>query len=120
MARRFVNRKQVWWIIAIAALLLINFLAATFHQRVDLTEEKRYSLSKATKDLLYKVDDELVINVFLKGDFPAGFRKLSNTTREFVQVLKESTPANIRYNFISPEDEVENGGGKSWGDSLTA
>ncbi|HVG40361.1 MAG TPA: gliding motility-associated ABC transporter substrate-binding protein GldG, partial [Chitinophagaceae bacterium] len=92
----------------------------SFHQRIDLTEEKRYSLTKATKDILYKVDDELVINVFLKGDFPAGFRKLSNTTREFVQVLKESNPANIQYNFISPEDEVENGGGKSWGDSLTA
>lgn len=110
------EKKIIWWVGLVAALLLINILAAWQHQRFDLTEEKRYSLTSSTKNLLRSLDDELVIDVFLKGDFPAGFRRLSNTTEEFVSLLKETNAANIRYNFINPENEVA--AGKSWGDSL--
>ncbi len=108
--------KNIWWIALLAALIIINFLAAQFHYRFDLTEEKRYSITKPTKELLSSVENELQIDVFLIGEFPAGFRKLSNTTKEFLSVLKESNPSKINYRFISPEEEA--GNGKSWGDSL--
>ncbi len=108
--------KNIWWIALLAALIIINFLAAQFHYRFDLTEEKRYSITKPTKELLSSVENELQIDVFLKGEFPAGFRKLSNTTKEFLSVLKESNPSKINYRFVSPEEEA--GNGKSWGDSL--
>ena len=57
-----------------------------------------------------------MIDVFLKGDFPSGFRKLSNSTEEFLRLLKEENPARIQYRFISPDEEA--GNGKTWGDSL--
>ena len=116
MARKFNERKGLLWVVALAILLAVNFLASSFHQRFDLTEEKRYSLSAGTRNMLHQLDDELLIRIFLKGDFPAGFRKLGNTAQEFAAVLKETNPARIRYQFINPEDEVTNG--KSWGDSL--
>jgi gliding-associated putative ABC transporter substrate-binding component GldG len=110
--------KQNGWIIALIVLIAVNFIAAQVHPRVDLTEEKRYSLSNGTKELLRSLDDELVIRVFLKGDFPAGFRKLSNTTQEFVALLKETNRTRIRYYFTAPDEEA--GNGKTWADSLAA
>lgn len=98
------------------ALVAINFLAAKFHGRADLTEENRYSLTQATKELTRNLREDVVIDVFLKGDFPAGFRKLSATTQEFLSVLKETAPGRISYRFLSPEAEAA--GGKSWADSL--
>ncbi|HUQ97377.1 MAG TPA: Gldg family protein, partial [Chitinophagaceae bacterium] len=92
MIKFFRNR----WMPLLVALIVLNMLAAQFHARFDLTQEKRYSLSAGTKDLLHSLDDELVIRVFLKGDFPAGFRKLSNTAQEFVSVLKETNSRRIR------------------------
>ena len=116
MQKKFSEKQGLKWIGAVALLVVINILAASFHQRFDLTEDKRYSLSNGTRNMLRSLDDELLIRIFLKGDFPSGFRKLSNTAQEFASVLKETNPARVRYQFINPEDEVSNG--KSWGDSL--
>jgi gliding-associated putative ABC transporter substrate-binding component GldG len=67
---------------------------------------------------LGNLQSDLDIIVFLKGDFPAGFRRLSNTTEEFMRVLKETNTDRIRYRFVDPEEE--SGNGKTWGDSLRA
>ncbi len=69
-------------------LQLIIWLQA-IHARFDLTKEKRYTLSKATKNLLKNLDEEVQIDVFLKGEFPAGFKKLANSTKEFLGLLKD-------------------------------
>ena len=83
-----------------------------------VTEEKRYSLTQTTKELTANLQNNVVIDVFLKGEFPSGFRKLSTSTQEFLSVLKETNPGRINYRFISPEEEAA--AGKTWGDSLRA
>ena len=46
-------------------LIAINFIASAVHFRYDLTEEKRYTLSKPTKQLLQNLNDQVYITVFL-------------------------------------------------------
>ncbi|MGE5518625.1 MAG: gliding motility-associated ABC transporter substrate-binding protein GldG [Candidatus Dadabacteria bacterium] len=114
MGRR--TNKKLVWLGLLAALVLINFIAAKIHYRADLTQEKRYSITHTTKNLLHSLDGDLHISVFLKGDFPAEFRRLSTTSQEFVSELREANPSRITYTFINPQDEAAPG--KSWGDSL--
>jgi ABC-2 type transport system permease protein len=109
--------SKYWWLVMLAILFVINFLASAFHSRFDLTKEKRYTLSKATKELLKDLDDNVSIDVFLKGEFPAGFRKLANSTDEFLQLLKDRNSSKIHYHFISPQDEMP-GTSKLYGDTL--
>ena len=109
--------SKFWWLPLLVVLFGINYLAAVFHARLDLTKEKRYTLSKATKDLLRGLDDDVQIDVFLKGEFPAGFRKLANSTNEFLQLLKDRNGAKIHYRFISPEEEMPTSR-MTYGDSL--
>ncbi|MGB3004873.1 MAG: gliding motility-associated ABC transporter substrate-binding protein GldG [Chitinophagaceae bacterium] len=111
--------SKFWWLILLVFLVTVNFLGAAFHARIDLTKEKRYTLSKVTKDLLKNLDDEVQIDVFLKGEFPAGFRKLANTTEEFLRLMKDRNGAEIQYRYISPQDEMT-GTNKSYGDSLVS
>ena len=99
-------------------MLLINFIASKIHGRVDLTEEKRYSITNTTKALLRNLKNEVTINVFLKGDLPVEFRKLSTSTQDFLNTLRENNPSKIHYRFIDPQDEVEKG--RVWADSLKA
>ena len=96
----------------------INFLASSFHARFDLTKEKRYTLSKATRDLLKNLDDEVQIDVFLKGEFPAEFKKLANSTDEFLALMKDRNGSKIRYRFISPQDEMPEATGVTYEDTL--
>lgn len=106
------------WLLLLVLLLGINFLASVFHSRFDLTKEKRYTLGRATDDLLKNLDDKLQIDVFLKGDFPAGFRKLANSTEEFLNLLKDKNGSLVSYRFISPQDEIPGSGGRIYEDTL--
>ena len=110
--------SKFWWIGLIVFLFVVNFLASVFHARFDLTKEKRYSLSKATKNLLSKLDDRVDIEVFLKGEFPAGFRKLANSTRDFLELLQDRNRSRVHFKFVSPLDEMP-GTPVLYGDSLT-
>ncbi len=109
--------SKYWWLMLLVLLLAVNYLAAVFHARVDLTKEKRYTLSTATKNLVKNLDGEVQVDVFLKGDFPSGFRKLAASTEEFLQLLKDRNGSKIHYRFISPLDEMP-GGKTTYGDSL--
>jgi ABC-2 type transport system permease protein len=109
--------SKLGWLVLLVLLLGVNFLAATFHSRLDLTQEKRYTLSKTTRSLVKGLNEQLEIDVFLKGEFPAGFRKLANSTREFLGLLKEANSSKLHFRFISPQDEVP-GTQMLWGDSL--
>jgi ABC-2 type transport system permease protein len=79
----------------------MNVVAASLHGRADLTEDKRYSLTQNTRELTRNLQNNVNIDVFLKGEFPSGFRKLSTSTQEFLSVLKETNPGRINYRFIS-------------------
>jgi ABC-2 type transport system permease protein len=98
--------SRFWWIMLLLLFAAINFLASRFHSRFDLTAEKRYTLSQPTKDLLKKLDAPVLIDVFLKGDFPAGFKKLSATTAEMLQEFKEYGGSKVIYNFIDPDERI--------------
>jgi ABC-2 type transport system permease protein len=96
------TKNTVWWIGLIVGLIAINLLASFVHQRFDLTEEKKYSLSKETKSLLLDLRQPVKIVVFLKGDYPAGFKKLANSVKEFLQECKEYGKGNFQYEFTDP------------------
>jgi ABC-2 type transport system permease protein len=110
--------SKLWWLPLLVVLFGINYLASVFHARLDLTKEKRYTLSKATKDLLKNLDEDVQIDVFLKGEFPAKFRKLTNSVSEFLQLLKESNSSKVNHTFISPLDEIPGTNGRQYADTL--
>ena len=106
-----------WWIPVIFILLLVNFLAAQFHQRIDLTNEKRFTISSPVKKLLRNLDDVVRVDVFLKGELPAAFKRFATSADELLAEFKEYGRNNIHYRFISPDEQVE-GGNKSYADTL--
>ena len=90
------------WVFVIAGLVLINRIASQWHARLDLTAEKRYPISAATRELLQSLDEPVNITVLLDGDLPAGFKKLAGSARDMLQEFKEIGGSNIRYFFRQP------------------
>lgn len=91
--------SKYWWIALLFALVLINWVASKIHYRLDLTAEKRYTISAPTKKLLKNLQEPVNITVFLEGDMPAGFKKLANSTRELLQEFKEAGKTKFTFNF---------------------
>lgn len=97
------KENTVQLISVILIVILINFISSSLFTRIDLTAEKRYSLSDETKSILKKVDDIVFFKVYLKGDFPAGFKRLENSTKELLDEM-HAYNKNIQYQFINPSE----------------
>ena len=90
-------------IIIAAILIVINIIAGYVHGYIDLTEEKRFTLAESTANLLYEVEDRIIIKVLLEGKFPASFKRLQQATREMVAEFRDEN-SDIEYVFEDPTD----------------
>ena len=92
----------------IVAVIGINILAKMFFFRVDLTEEKRYTIADATKNLLNKLDDEVYVKVYLTGkSLPSGFKRLEAAVRETLDEFQVESNTKIKYRFIDLYTEIK-------------
>ncbi len=106
-------------IVVVILLVALNFLAAIFHYRIDLTNEKRFTISSPVKKILRNINNPVEVDIFLKGDLPSGFRKLAITSEELLQEFKEYAKGNIRYKLISPEELIP-GTDRTYADTLAS
>ena len=119
---RFLNRIisfRFGWLLLLVFLAIINYISSLAHFRIDLTKEKRYTLGKESRNLMGNLGEDIQIDVFLKGDFPAKFRKLTNSVSEFLQLVKEVDRRHIKINFIDPSASIE-GTRSTYGDTLVS
>lgn len=94
-------RANLQFILFCGILLFVNILANSFYTYFDLTEEKRFTLTKPTQDLLKSLDDRIYVQVLLEGEFPAGFKRLQTATREMLDDFR-GVSGYIDYKFSDP------------------
>lgn len=107
MNKRNKKRDLTALLLAIVIIMLLNYVASFVFHRFDLTSEKRYTLSPATKTLLSKIDETVYVKVYLDGDFPAGFKRLRNETKEMLDEFRTYSHDNIEYEFINPSESPD-------------
>ena len=107
-------------IIALILLVLIglNLLAALVHFRLDLTADKRYTLSAPTKAMLARLDDDVQVDFFLEGNLKAGIRKLSKSSLEMLQNFNEYSGGKIRVHAFDPLTNLDDSAKQTFLDSL--
>lgn len=113
------KNKNWWWIVVIAAIIAINFCASVIHKRIDLTNEKRFTISSPVKKILGNLDEVAKVDIFLKGALPAGFKNLSTSTEELLQEFKEYSNGKINYKLVSPDDPMP-GSARTYADTLSS
>nr|WP_286748395.1 gliding motility-associated ABC transporter substrate-binding protein GldG [Roseivirga sp. UBA1976] len=89
-------------ILAFVLLLVFNILAANFFYRYDLTEDKRYTLKPATKELLRQLEAPMTIEVLLAGDLPSGFERFRRAIKQTIEEFDVYKPGAINYFFVDP------------------
>jgi ABC-2 type transport system permease protein len=88
-------------------LVMVNVISSFVFTRFDLTSEKRFTLSPATRELVGSLDDIVYVQVYLDGDFPPSFKRLQSATREMLDELRAYSNGNIEYEFINPSSHPE-------------
>jgi ABC-2 type transport system permease protein len=104
MPEQKINKKRrdlINLVLVFAIIVLLNFISGFAFRRLDLTEEKRYTLSPVTIQMLKKLDDAVFFKIYLEGEFPAGFVRLRNETKEMLDEFRAYSK-NVEYEFINP------------------
>ena len=100
------NRTLIYILSVIIGIIALNFISSKIYGRFDLTEDKRYTLSEASKSLVKDLDSPLIIDVFLEGELPSEFRLLRTEVKQILEEFQQETK-NIKINYIDPlEDEA--------------
>lgn len=101
-ATRQKSLKQL--LVTIGILAAINFAGAYIYKRFDLTQDKRYTLSQTTLNIIDGVEEPLYIDIFLEGKFPGEFKRLQDETRQLLEEFRSYNP-NIIFQFTNPLEE---------------
>lgn len=101
-------KRSIHIILFVVAVIAVYFISERYFFRIDLTSEKRYSLSDNTKKLLRSMDKELAVTVYLDGDLNAGFLRLRKATKEMLDEFDAYAGAKVRYTFDNPSAGATN------------
>ena len=98
------SRKQN--VLGMAAVLLVllfvNVTSSYLFTRMDLTQEKRYTLSASTKEMLKELDEQVLFRVYLEGDdLPSEYRRFRNEIKDMLDQFRAYSRY-VEYEFVNP------------------
>lgn len=88
-------------VLGLVIIIFLNVIGYFFFARIDLTQEKRYTLSESSKKLMSNLEDIVFIRCYLEGDIPSEYKKLRNETKEMLDQFRAYNP-DIEYEFVDP------------------
>src|SRR5690606_4650432 len=98
------NLKQL--AVTIVILIVANAVGSRLFHRFDLTQDKRYTLSQTSLEIIENIKEPMIIDVFLEGEFPGEFKKLQTETQQLLEEFKAYN-SNIDFQFINPLEDEE-------------
>ena len=101
------SKYTVSIILFVAIVFLINLLSEQFFFRLDLTENKQYTLSKATRNILKELEEPITVKAYFSKDIPAQLIKTRNDFREMLVEYGKLSGQMLVYEFISPNDDED-------------
>lgn len=106
----FINKilqNKYWWIAILILFPAITYLAQMVPYRVDLTAEKRFSLTEPTKKLLRNLDSTINIKVFLTGDLPADYKKLNIAVQDLLNEFRDLSDNRVQVTYEKPGEGLD-------------
>lgn len=89
-------------------VVLINIIVSQYFFRIDLTEDKRYTVASTSREILENMDDVVYIEVYLTGDqLPSDYKRLERSLREMLDEFRVYAGEKVQYKFLDPNLEVD-------------
>lgn len=94
-------------LLVVGIVLVINFLSNELHFRIDLTDERQYTLSKATSDILENLEEPVTIKAYFSKDMPPNIAQTRSDFQDLLVEYNSRSNGMIAFEFINPnENEV--------------
>lgn len=94
-------------VLIVAVILLVNILSQDFFIRIDVTENQRFSLSKASKDIAENLDAPVTIKAYFSENMPPNIEKIRQDFRDLLVEYANFSDGNLVYEFINPNEDPQ-------------
>ncbi len=93
-------------LILVGILIVVNFFSYRIFYRLDITQNKDFSISKVSKRTSGDLDDIVTIKVYFSRNLPTQFISLRQTVSDILNEYEASSKGRIKVEFIDPgQDE---------------
>src|SRR5664280_2191703 len=86
----------------VAGIILVSVISSFLRFRYDLTEDKRFTLSRPTRQVLSHLKNDIYIQVYLKGEIPIPLKRLKRSVGEMLDEFRIASGRKIDFEFINP------------------
>ncbi|MBK7084739.1 MAG: GldG family protein [Flavobacteriales bacterium] len=86
------------------ALVLVNVVGSRLHVRLDLTSDGRYTLSKATLDLLKELPEAVTVTGYFSKDLPPDLAAARDEFKDLLVEYASRSDGNVVFEMIDPAD----------------
>lgn len=102
------QKLYITTVLIVAILLVVNLLSNEFHLRLDLTDEKQYTLSQATKDILNNLEEPVTVKAYFSENLPPNVVKARQDFQEMLVEYASLSDGMLVYEFIDPNANEAN------------
>jgi ABC-2 type transport system permease protein len=95
-------KSWLQFLTAVAGIFLVAVVSSFIRLRLDLTEDKRFTLSGPTRQVLSHLKHDIYIQVYLDGEIPIPLKRLKRSVGEMLDEFKIASGKQIDYEFINP------------------
>jgi ABC-2 type transport system permease protein len=86
----------------VAGIILVSVISSFLRFRYDLTEDKRFTLSRPTRQVLSHLKNDIYVQVYLEGEIPIPLKRLKRSVGEMLDEFRIASGKKIDYEFINP------------------
>ena len=97
----------IYVLLVIGAVIFGNIALSRVFKRFDFTEDKVYTLSQPSKDLVAKLPDKLTVKAFISGDLPPELQQASQYTRDLLDEYKNASGGKMTWEALDPAADKE-------------
>jgi len=97
-------KSWLQFLTVVAVIVLLASASSLVRFRLDLTEDKRFTLSDATRNILSAIKNDIYVQVYLDGEIPIPLKRLKRSVREMLDEFRIASGRKIDYEFINPSE----------------
>ena len=99
------KKNKISIILIVGILIFVNLLSDQYYFRIDLTEDKQYTLSSATKDILKNIDEPITVKAYFSENLPSNVAQAKRDMNEYLTEYSRISNHNLVYKFIDPSSD---------------
>jgi gliding-associated putative ABC transporter substrate-binding component GldG len=96
------SNATMYVLLVVGAVVAINLIATRVFGRLDLTENKVYTLSPASKDVVRNLPDYVTVKAYISKDLPPELTAVSRYVRDLLDEYRTYSKGKLRFEAIDP------------------